>query len=107
MKDNCWFGLSLVILLLCTACSLAGTTNSTQNYTTLTVSAAASLTGPFSEMGKLFETTHPGVKVIFNFAGSQQLAQQIILGAPVEVFASASPKQMETLIQEKLVTPGY
>ncbi len=106
MKDNCWFGLSLVFVLLCAACSLAGSTNSTQNNTTLTVSAAASLTGPFSEMGKLFETTHPGVKVILNFAGSQQLAQQIILGAPVEVFASASPKQMETLIQEKLVTPG-
>lgn len=64
----------------------------------LTVLAASSLTEPFSEIGVLFEAAHPGVKVNFSFAGSQQLAQQISEGAPVDVFASASQKHMDALV---------
>jgi len=62
---------------------------------TLTIFAAASLTEAFNELATSFEAENPGVNVILNFAGSQQLAQQIIQGAPVDVFASASHKQME------------
>ena len=40
----------------------------------LSVFAAASLTEPFTEIGRQFETANPCVKVQFNFAGSQQLA---------------------------------
>ena len=49
---------------------------------TLTVLAAASLTETFTALGKQFETDHPGVTVKFNFAGSSDLAQQIVNGAP-------------------------
>lgn len=66
--------------------------------TTLTVLAAASLTTPFQEIGKLFETAHPGVTVEFNFAGSQQLAEQLAQGAPADVFASASTKYMTAAV---------
>ena len=62
---------------------------------TVTVFAAASLTGTFSQLGKDFEAAHPGVKVVLNFAGSSALAQQISQGAPVDVFASAAPKNMD------------
>lgn len=65
----------------------------------LNIFAAASLTDAFSEIGKLFEAAHPEVRLIFNFAGSQQLAQQIIEGAPADVFASANQKQMDAVIQ--------
>ncbi len=65
----------------------------------LNVFAAASLTGPFGEIGKLFESNHPGVQVVLNFAGSQQLAQQINQGAPADVFASANNAQMKTVVQ--------
>jgi molybdate transport system substrate-binding protein len=61
----------------------------------LNVFAAASLTAAFNEIGKAFEAAHPGVKVTFNYAGSQQLAQQIASGAPVDVFASANKTQMD------------
>ena len=44
---------------------------------TVTVFAAASLTGTFTQLGKDFEAAHPGVKVVLNFAGSSALAQQI------------------------------
>jgi molybdate transport system substrate-binding protein len=62
---------------------------------TLTVFAAASLTESFTEIGQRFEAENPGVRVTFNFAGSQQLAGQIAQGAPGDVFASADRKQMQ------------
>ncbi len=62
---------------------------------TLTVLAAASLTEAFQELGALYEDQNPSVTVAFNFAGSQQLAQQIASGAAVDVFASANEKYMQ------------
>lgn len=64
---------------------------------TLTVYAAASLTGTFTEIGKQFEKAHPGVKVAFSFAGSSDLVAQIQQGAPADVFASADTKNMDKL----------
>jgi molybdate transport system substrate-binding protein len=61
---------------------------------TLNVYAAASLTAAFSEIGERFEAYNPGVNVVFNFAGSQLLSQQIVEGAPADVFASANTAQM-------------
>lgn len=43
----------------------------------LQVSAAASLTKAFTEIGKAFEVEHPEVEVMFNFAASLALAQQV------------------------------
>lgn len=73
---------------------------------TLHVFAAASLTEAFGEIGTSFEASHPRVAVVYNFAGSQQLAQQIIEGAPADVFASASGKQMDALIAAERVAGG-
>jgi molybdate transport system substrate-binding protein len=68
---------------------------------TLFVFAAASLTETFSSLGKTFESSHPGVKVKFNFGGSSALAQQITQGAPADVFAAASPATMKTVADAK------
>ena len=68
------------------------------NPETLTVMAAASLTESFTELGNLFTQNNPSVKVEFNFAGSQALAQQIAQGAPADVFASANDTQMKAAI---------
>src|SRR5260221_13621345 len=62
---------------------------------TVTVLAAASLTGTFTKIAKDFEAAHPGVKVVLSFGGSSTLAQQINQGAPADVFASASPTNMK------------
>jgi molybdate transport system substrate-binding protein len=74
-----------------------------QQATTLTVFAAASLTEPFTSLGKSFETAHPGTTVRFNFAGSQQLVLQIQQGAKAEVFASADERWMQTAKDSGLV----
>jgi molybdate transport system substrate-binding protein len=70
------------------------------------VFAASSLTDAFTEIGKTFESSHPGVTVTLNFAGSQALRTQIEEGAPVDVFASASDKEMDTLVTGKFVAEG-
>jgi molybdate transport system substrate-binding protein len=71
---------------------------------TLTVFAAASLTESFTELGRTFESAHPGTKVTFNFGSSATLAQQIIQGAPADVFAAASPATMKTVTDASLAT---
>ncbi|GAA1256847.1 molybdate ABC transporter substrate-binding protein [Sphaerisporangium rubeum] len=65
--------------------------------TEVTVFAAASLTGTFTELGKIFEAADAGTTVKFNFGSSATLAQQITQGAPADVFAAASPATMKTV----------
>jgi molybdate transport system substrate-binding protein len=69
----------------------------------ITVSAAASLTDAFKELGPKFEATKPGTTVRFNFAASGVLLQQIAQGAPVDVFASADEETMNRAVSQKLI----
>lgn len=69
----------------------------------LTVSAAASLTNALPEIGQVFEKQHPGTKIIYNFAASGPLLQQIAQGAPVDVFASADQKTMNQAVDKGLI----
>jgi molybdate transport system substrate-binding protein len=71
----------------------------------LIVSAAASLTNAFGDIGKQFEAANPGTRVVFNFAASGPLLQQIEMGAPVDVFASADQKTMDQAQGKKLIAP--
>jgi molybdate transport system substrate-binding protein len=70
---------------------------------TLTVFAAASLTGAFQEIGKEFEAANTGVTVNYDFAGSQVLRTQLEQGASADVFASADHKNMDQLVPENIV----
>jgi molybdate transport system substrate-binding protein len=65
---------------------------------TVTVFAAASLTESFGTLGKQFEAAHPGTTVRFNFGASSSLAENIDQGAPADVFASASPTNMQQVV---------
>jgi molybdate transport system substrate-binding protein len=60
------------------------------------------LTGAFTEIGKAFESTHPDASIIFNFAGSSSLAEQIAQGADVDVFASADIAIMQEVVDAQL-----
>jgi molybdate transport system substrate-binding protein len=86
--------------LIAAACSDDGPTAnsaSAQEGGDLTVSAASSLTDAFTEIGNAFETANPRATVTFNFGPSDGLAGQIDEGAPVDVFASASPTWMDSV----------
>ena len=55
----------------------------------ITVSAAASLTEAFTQIGAQFEKKYQGTDITFNFDASSALVLQIQSGAPVDVFATA------------------
>jgi molybdate transport system substrate-binding protein len=67
------------------------------------VSAAASLKDVLSAMTPAFEKLNPGIRLAFNFGGSGQLRIQIENGAPVDVFISAAPEDMDELEHKNLI----
>ena len=107
---HCWRCLLLLGAILISACNPAGPIAAITTPTDmpvsqkLTIYAAASLTEAFQEIGAIFEAEHPGVAVIFNFAGSQQLVQQLALGAPADVFASADLQPIQAAVEAGVVS---
>ena len=73
--------------------------SATAGTTAITVFAAASLQGSFTQIGQQFERAHPGARVTFSFGPSSGLATQIINGAPASVFASAAPANMTQVVK--------
>jgi molybdate transport system substrate-binding protein len=94
------FLVAVAVLSACSTGSDKGTSDvssSPESQNTITVFAASSLTKSFTEIGKQFEAANPGTKVVFSFAASSTLAEQINSGAPADVFASASEKSMDSV----------
>jgi molybdate transport system substrate-binding protein len=60
----------------------------------LVVFAAASLHDACLDLEKEFRIGEPAVTFVFNFAGSRQLAEQLVQGAAADLFASASMNGM-------------
>ena len=85
---------SLVVVLL-VAASCGGSDDADR---TVRVFAAASLTNAFTEMEAAFEGANPGIDVELNLAGSSTLREQILEGAPADVFASAHLSAMEDVL---------
>ena len=63
----------------------------------LTVFAASSLSGPFTNVGRSFEAAHPGAAVRFSFAASSTLVAQLRAGAPADVVVVADPVDLGRL----------
>lgn len=67
------------------------------------VSAAASLTDAFKEIAAVFEQSQPRTKLTLNFGASGQLLQQIVAGAPVDVFAPADLETMDRAAKQAVI----
>ncbi|WP_054958529.1 molybdate ABC transporter substrate-binding protein [Paenibacillus dakarensis] len=97
----------LFIMLWLTGCGTKQTENDRlASQTEITVSAAASLTDALQEIKKNYLEEHPEVKINFNLGGSGSLQQQIVQGAPVDLFIPASEKYMNTLVDKGLIDQG-
>lgn len=73
--------------------------------TTITVLAASSLTGTFTDLAAQFEKDHSGVTVKLAFDSSATLAQQAAGGAPADVLATADTTTMESAKSALSSTP--
>ena len=81
------------------AASASGAPGTASRITgTVTVFAAASLKEAFTTLGHRFEQAHPGTRVVLSLGPSSGLATQITEGAPADVFASASAKNMDQVV---------
>jgi molybdate transport system substrate-binding protein len=94
------------ILLVAAFFEAASSATFAESRKEITVSAAMSLKNGFQEIGRAFEAKHGGVKVRFNFGASGDLIRQIEGGAPVSVFASASPREMDELESRGMIISG-
>ena len=74
---------------------------------TLHVLGASSLNEAFTEIGAAFEEAHPGVKVVFDFAGSQDLVAQVGQGAPADVIATADTSSMDELAGQTAASQAF
>lgn len=85
------------------ASEATGSTGRTSGLTTdrtaeITVAAAADLRLAFEELGGIFEK-QTGTVVTFSFGSSGQLAEQIVRGAPFDVFASANVDFVDEVLE--------
>ena len=71
----------------------------------LTVAAASNLTGVLDEIGKGFTRT-TGIAVVFSYASTAQLTQQIENAAPFDVFAAADTEHVDQLVCGGRIVPG-
>lgn len=88
-------------LSLLAGCAVGG--DDDEGRRSLTVFAAASLAGAFTEIAEDVERANPGVEVRLSFDGSSGLVDQIAGGAPADVFASADTTTMDRAVSEELV----
>lgn len=92
-------GLLAVALAGCSSSSTSPSSGSSPSTGTITVFAAASLMDTFTKIGHQFEAAHKGDTVKFSFGPSSGLSTEITSGAPADVFASASPTNMDTVVK--------
>ncbi len=92
--------------LLILGCGSSSPATSDTTPQALTILAAGSLTGAYTDISVAFEASHPDIEVTLSFAGSQALATQIRHGIGADVFASANAAHIDALAEEGLVGPS-
>jgi molybdate transport system substrate-binding protein len=71
----------------------------------LLIAGAADLRPAFTELGRTFEAA-TGERVVFSFGSSGQLAQQLLEGAPMDLYASANVAYVEQVLAAGVGDPA-
>lgn len=85
-----------ILALLLASCGSPGS-GETTDAPSLLVAAASDLRPAFEEIGRQFESEHDA-EVTFSFGSSGLLAQQVIRGAPFDVFVAANEHYVNDVI---------
>lgn len=95
MKYSRYFIIFITIILL-SACTQNGEQKEQKKNVTLTISAAASLQNVLIDIQKEFKKEYPSVSIVYNFGGSGTLQQQILKGAPIDLYIFADEKKQNS-----------
>lgn len=109
MKKRFYFLVTFFLLFYITGCTAANQQNQSETSAenkqqkAVTVSAAASLKDALNEIKTSFERENPDIKVSYNFGSSGALQQQILQGAPADLFFSAAEDKFDELVEKGLI----
>lgn len=95
-------GLRICLVAMVTAVLTVSCGGQQDGGSEVLVSAAASLTDAFAAIEHAFEQANPEIEVVLNLGGSASLREQILAGAPADVFASADLANMDVIAQAGL-----
>jgi molybdate transport system substrate-binding protein len=95
---------TLLLALVPAGCKSGPGTNS-NGPQGLTIAAASNLTDALAEIGPRW-TNKTGIRVVFSFGATADLAKQIENGAPFDVFAAADTEHVEQLERKGLLMTG-
>ena len=98
--------LAAMMVFALAACGGGGSEEPAAEKTTVNVFAAASLGAVMAELEANYEAANPDVDIVINADSSNTLKEQILEGAPCDVFFSAAQKQMNELEENSLVVEG-
>lgn len=99
MRGARLFAVAVGIVALGTACSADGDADGDTDVSgTVTVLAAASLTGSFEELAAQLAERYPDLDIEFSFGPSSGLVEQLIAGAPADVLATADTRTMDRAV---------
>jgi len=101
-----WATHVLLCLLLLGAASFSPSPAAQSQHSDLTVSAAISLKDALDAVKQAYASQAPSVSLSMNYGASGTLQLQIEQGAPVDVYISAAPKQMDALESKGLLLDG-
>ncbi|MDQ1728340.1 MAG: molybdate transport system substrate-binding protein [Pyrinomonadaceae bacterium] len=105
MKQRLIANLLLLLVLVAGSCRNGGTPQGESGSPDLIVAAASNLTDAFAEIGPRF-TGKTGIRVVFSYGATADLAKQIENGAPFDVFAAADTEYVAALEQKGLLAAG-
>ncbi|MEB6551434.1 molybdate ABC transporter substrate-binding protein [Heyndrickxia sporothermodurans] len=102
-RSFCLVIVAILLLIVVSGCSKSKEDKESNSKVELTMSAAASLQDALNEIRNDFVKEHPQIKVNFNFGSSGALQQQILQGAPADLFFSAAEDKFTKLIQKRFI----
>jgi len=94
--------IALVLILSLAACSNDDVTKDSSSVDTITISAAASLQDALNEAIEEYNKDND-INIDVNYGGSGALREQILKGAPVDLFISASQGDFKKVEDEDLI----